>query len=100
MPVIGGAFSDGLDRRRFVTLELFRGLAQRNKGRKTSYFDGPARPCEGRDNPGRPPEIEPRSFSQLRSFSASSILAAVWFRRSIGPSKPATSSLLSGSSKC
>jgi hypothetical protein len=24
-------------------LELFRGLAQRNKGRKTSYFDGSAR---------------------------------------------------------
>src|SRR5882762_6324900 len=58
MPVIGGAFSGGFDRRRFVTLELFRGLAQRNKGRKTSYFDGPIRPDERRDNPGTPPEVE------------------------------------------
>src|ERR1700682_6691683 len=99
MPVIGGAFSGVWDRRRFFTLELFRGLAQRNKGRKTSYFDGPARPHKRRDTPGRPPEVEPRSFSQLRSFSASSILAAVSVRRSICSSKPATSSLLRGSSK-
>jgi hypothetical protein len=40
MPVIGAAFSCGTDGRRFVKLELFRGLAQRNNGRKTSYFDG------------------------------------------------------------
>src|SRR6266478_6418644 len=99
MPVIGGAFSGGLDRRRFVTLELFRGLAQRNKGRKTSYLDGPAQPYARRDNPERPPGVEPRSSSQLRSFSASNILAAVSVRRSICSSKPATSSLPRGSSK-
>jgi hypothetical protein len=50
MPVIGGAFSCGFDRHRFVTLELFRGLAQRNKGRKTSYLDGPARPQMRRED--------------------------------------------------
>src|SRR5713101_8640999 len=99
MPVIGGAFSGGFDRRRFATLELFRGLAQRNKGGKTSYLDAPARPQMRRDNSGRTPEVEARSFFQLKSFSASSILAAVSVRRSICPSSIATSSLLSCSSK-
>jgi hypothetical protein len=31
--------------RRFGTLELFRGLAQRTKGRKTSYLDAVFAPC-------------------------------------------------------
>jgi hypothetical protein len=51
MPDIGGAFSGGLDRRRFVTLELCRGLAQRNKARKTSYFDAPSGPLTLRESP-------------------------------------------------
>src|SRR6266705_5321224 len=79
MPVIGGTFSGGFDRRRFATLELFRGLAQRNKGRKTSYFDAPARPQMRRDNPGRTPEAEARSF-----FSAQVFFRVEHFGGSIG----------------
>jgi hypothetical protein len=41
MPVIGVTFSRGCSdgARGFVDLELFVGLAQRNRGRKTTYFD-------------------------------------------------------------
>src|ERR1700730_16217979 len=56
MPVIGGAFSCGFSHPQIRKWEQFRGLAQRNKGRKTSYFDGgsPA-PC-GIDRPR--PEVQ------------------------------------------
>lgn len=41
MPVIGATFSRGCSdgARGFADLELFFGLAQRNRGRKTTYFD-------------------------------------------------------------
>src|SRR4051812_48756662 len=40
MPFIGDAFSRGVRSLRIrCTVELCRGLAQRNKGRKTSYFE-------------------------------------------------------------
>jgi hypothetical protein len=41
MPVIGATFSRGCSDgdRGFADLELFFGLAQRNRGRKTTYFD-------------------------------------------------------------
>jgi len=58
MPVIGDPFSCGFDGRRFVTLELFRGLAQRNNGRKTSYFDGVRRRNVLRDNSATPGCVE------------------------------------------
>jgi hypothetical protein len=74
MPVIGGAFSGGVDRRRFVTLELFRGLAQRNKGRKTSYVDGVRRPRMRRENSGtgsasRPPPLRKRIAALLFTWT-------------------------------
>jgi hypothetical protein len=42
MPFIGDAFFRAAVSRLRIrcTVELFRGLAQRNKGRKTSYFEG------------------------------------------------------------
>src|SRR5580704_11418075 len=46
MPVIGRDLSPRHRMgRRFGTLELFRGLAQRTKGRKTSYLDAVFAPC-------------------------------------------------------
>jgi hypothetical protein len=39
MPVIGGAFSCGLMGRRFVDWNYSGGLAQRNRGRKTSNLN-------------------------------------------------------------
>jgi hypothetical protein len=42
MPFIGDAFNPAgplVASRIRCTVELFRGLAQRNKGRKTSYFE-------------------------------------------------------------
>jgi hypothetical protein len=53
MPVIGGAFSCGFGGPQIRYIGIIRGLAQRNKGRKTSYFDGSRRSHMRRDNPGR-----------------------------------------------
>jgi hypothetical protein len=45
MPVIGyDLFSAVFGNPQIRSLELFRGLAQRTKGRKTSYLDGAAGP--------------------------------------------------------
>jgi len=57
----------------FVTLELFRGLAQRNKGARQAILTALPGPKCG----GRTPEAEARSFFSSSSFSASSIFAAV-----------------------
>lgn len=43
MPFIGGAFSRGSDSRRFADWNYSYGLAQRNRGRKTSSLDAPGR---------------------------------------------------------
>src|SRR5215207_8367525 len=45
MPVIGGAFSCGFRRAADSLIGIILGLAQRNRGRKTSHLDASARPC-------------------------------------------------------
>jgi hypothetical protein len=44
MPVIGGAFSRGFQRAADSLIGIILGLAQRNRGRKTSRLNVPARP--------------------------------------------------------
>jgi hypothetical protein len=44
MPVIGGAFSCGFRRAADSLIGIILGLAQRNRGRKTSHLDVSARP--------------------------------------------------------
>jgi len=53
MPVIGVPFSCGYGRPQIRYIGIIRGLAQRNKGRKTSYFYGSAHPRGKRENSSR-----------------------------------------------
>jgi hypothetical protein len=54
MPVIGVPFSCGYGRPQIRYIGIIRGLAQRNKGRKTSYFYSSAHLHGGRENSGTP----------------------------------------------
>jgi hypothetical protein len=53
MPVIGVPFSCGYGRPQIRYIGIIRGLAQRNKGRKTSYFYGASHPHGRRENSSR-----------------------------------------------
>jgi hypothetical protein len=67
MPVIGRDLVPAvLGRPQIRTLELFRGLAQRTKGRKTSYLDA----LPGRKTPGKtPPSLRSAGWISLPGFS-------------------------------
>jgi hypothetical protein len=71
MPFIGDAFfaRPSLALRIRCPLELFRGLAQRNKGRKTSYFEG----CFPKTRPqsARAVSEPPSAWNALRATRAS-----------------------------
>jgi hypothetical protein len=59
MPVIGVPFSCGYGRPQIRYIGIIRGLAQRNKGRKTSYFYSSAHLHGGRETPEHRPELRP-----------------------------------------
>src|ERR1700735_4014654 len=79
MPVMGAdLFLRVLGGRRFVQLELFRGLAQRTKRRKTSYLDAPPIPAQPttRGKIGRSARRHRPNFAAQNSANPRAVRAA------------------------
>src|SRR5258708_28367307 len=71
MPFIGDPYPAAFSPRRFVNIGIVRGLAQRNKGRKTSYLDISGPPAGFGVKLFRCPlarKIPPRSGQSIRRF--------------------------------